>query len=87
MPYAVKYGYDAIGRKASEINANGVITLYTYDNAGNVLDIKIKKNQDAPEQSITSATYDLAGRQTSETDGNGNTVTLKAISQNTHMMR
>jgi RHS Repeat. len=74
LPYTVMYGYDAMGRKISETDANGAITLYEYDNGNHILSVKVKKNQAAAVQAIGSNTYDLAGRQTSHKDGNNNVV-------------
>ncbi len=73
LAYTKSYKYDALSRKISEANANGVITLYTYDANNNILEVKVKKNETAPEQVISKAAYDLLGRQISKTDGNNNT--------------
>lgn len=72
IAYTMSYTYDGMGRKASETNAKGVITLYTYDDAGNELNVKVKKNSTSPEQIIKQATYDLLGRVKTQTDGNKN---------------
>jgi RHS repeat-associated core domain len=67
LPFTTRYDYDSFGRKTTETNARGVETVYTYDDAGNVLNVKLSG------QTIQSATYDLTGRQLTKTDGNGNT--------------
>lgn len=72
LSFTTSYIYDGLGRKTSESNAKEVITVYTYDDAGNVLNVKIKKNSNSPEQIIKQATYDLLGRQKTHTDGNKN---------------
>ncbi|MGE5633382.1 MAG: hypothetical protein ACM3TR_20145 [Caulobacteraceae bacterium] len=74
LAYTSRCEYDALGRKVSVTNAKGVQTLYSYDDADNLLSVKVKKNTGAYEQQIDSYTYDLAGRKLTETDGNGNTV-------------
>ncbi len=77
LAYSNKMEFDGLGRKISEINAKGVVTCYTYDDAGNVLTVGIKKNQHSSEQLIQRSKYDLAGRTITQTDGNGNTTTFE----------
>jgi len=74
LAFTSRYEYDALGRKVSVTNAKGIITIYSYDDAGNVLSVGVKKNANAYEQQIKGHTYDLAGRKLTETDANGNTV-------------
>ncbi len=77
LAYSTKFEYDGLGRKISETNANGVITSYTYNDAGNILSSSVKKNSNASAQLIQRSTYDLVGRAMTQTDGNGNTTTLE----------
>ena len=77
LPYTAKYEYDALGRKTSETDAKGVITLYQFDGAGNVLQISHKKNIYSSETVLQVNTYDLAGNLLTQEDGNGNTTTYE----------
>lgn len=75
LPYTIKYDYDALGRKLSETNAKGVITLYTLDKNGNITKVSLKKNQNSSAQILKTATYDLMDRLKTQTDGIGATTT------------
>ena len=77
LSFSLKNEYDAMGRKISQTNADGVKTLYTYDNAGNILSVSIKKNSATNEQVLKTSTYDLIGRMLTQTDAKGNTTTYK----------
>nr|WP_303740666.1 RHS repeat-associated core domain-containing protein [Lutispora saccharofermentans] len=77
LPFTIKYEYDSLGRKISETNAKGVETLYSYDDAGNLLTVKVKKNSYSEEKALRTNTYDLTGRLLAETDGNGHTTTYE----------
>jgi RHS repeat-associated protein len=77
LPFTVEYDYDGMGRKISETNANGVITKYEMDGAGNVLSIKLQKSVSSVSQNIETNAYDLKDRLLSKTDGNGNTITFE----------
>lgn len=77
LPFSLKNEYDGLTRKISETNADGVKTGYTYDDAGNILSVSIKKNLASVPQILKSSTYDLAGRMLTQTDGNGNTTTYQ----------
>jgi RHS repeat-associated protein len=66
----VQYVYDGAGRLSRKALGNGVYTTYTYDAAGNVLDLV----NDKPDGSILSLydyTYDASGQQTSMTTLDG----------------
>ncbi len=76
-PYTVRYTYDGLGRKTTETNAAGVITSYSYDDAGNVLSVGVKKTSSAAEIRVRSAEYDFLGNAISQTDGNGNTTSFE----------
>ncbi len=71
LPFTTKYDYDALGRKVSETNAKGVVTSYTFDDAGNVITVQVNG------KTIKSAIYDYAGNVISQNDGNGNTTTYE----------
>jgi len=73
LPYTVKYEYDGLERKSSETNAKGVITIYGYNDAGNITSVTVKKSQTASGTTIQTGTYDLTGNTLTRTDGNGNT--------------
>ncbi len=77
LAHTLKIEYDGLGRKASETNANGVISKYSYDDAGNVLAVSVKANASSSEQVLKQASYDLVGRMLSQTDANGNTTTFE----------
>ncbi|MBP2000771.1 RHS repeat-associated protein [Paenibacillus shirakamiensis] len=66
------YAYDGAGRKIVETDANNVLELTSYDDAGKVLSVAVKKSVTSPEQTMELHTYDLAGQPLSQTDGNGN---------------
>ena len=57
--------------------AEGVMTNYYYDHAGNITSMKVKENAASTEQTINTATYDFTGNITSNTDGNGHMVTFE----------
>ena len=75
--FTSKYEYDGLGRKTSETNSKGVETCYTYDDAGNILTVSVKKGPAAEGQKLRSSAYDLAGRQLTQTDANGNTTSFE----------
>lgn len=75
MTFTTKYTYDALGRVSTEINGSGVIKLYAYDDAGNLLTTKVKKDASSIEVTIETKTYDRLGNVLTVTDGNGNTIT------------
>ena len=77
LSFSLKNEYDAMGRKILQTNADGVKTLYTYDNAGNILSVSIKKNQASNTQKLQTSTYDLIGRMLTQTDAKGNTTTYQ----------
>jgi RHS repeat-associated protein len=65
----VDYDYDPLGRLASETRGNFTVTLYAYDNAGQLLEIT-HRAADATIQSQVIYTYDNLGRRSSaKTDG------------------
>ncbi|MCX7923145.1 MAG: DUF6531 domain-containing protein [Clostridia bacterium] len=72
LAHTTKYDYDALGRKVSETNAVGAVTVYSYDDAGKVKSVTVKKSTSDPGQVIQTNIYDLAGNLLSQTDGNGN---------------
>lgn len=69
LPFTIKYDYDALGRKTAETNAKGIVTAYSYNDAGNLLSITVDS------QTVKTNTYDLSGRLITGTDGNGKTTT------------
>ena len=73
VDFLTRYEYDAFGRKVSETNANGAVTLYSYDGDGNIIKVEVKKDSNAPSQMLKQATYDYLGNTLSLTDGNGKT--------------
>jgi len=77
LSYTTKYYYDATGRKTSESSANGVITIYNYDDASNITSVKLKKTANDPEQTVKFMEYDLIGNVLTQTDGNGNILTYE----------
>jgi RHS repeat-associated protein len=77
LSFSTKYGYDALSRKISETNANGNVTDYHYDDAGNVTSIGVKAVSTAAEKTTQTKTYDLLGNVLTITDGNGNTTTYE----------
>ena len=77
LAYTTKYGYDALGRRITEIDANGVVTGSCYDGAGNITKITVRKTANAPEQIIAAKTWDFQGRLLTETDANGNVTTYE----------
>ncbi len=62
----VDYDYDALGRLARETRGNFTVTLYAYDNAGQLVEIT-HRAPDATVQSQFVYTYDHLGRRTSVT--------------------
>jgi RHS repeat-associated protein len=73
LPFTTKYEYDGLGRTINEIDANGAIKCFVYDDADNIINTGIRKTVDESVQVLQINSYDLAGRMTSQTDGNGNT--------------
>lgn len=72
LSYTTKYVYDGALRKISEINANGVIINYHYNDAGNILSTTIQKSSASPEITMERNTYDLLGDIIANIDANGN---------------
>ena len=64
------YGYDSARRMTSMMDANGNLTVFTYDNAGNLL------TKRAPDGALSTFVYDDAGRRVSSTDALGRTTTF-----------
>ena len=77
LAYTTKYVYDAVGRRVTETDANGVVTGSCYDGAGNIIKFTVRKTANAPEQVIAVKTWDLQGRLLTETDANGNVTTYE----------
>ena len=75
LAFTYQYQYNALGRKTSETNANGAITLYGYNANGNVTSLKVQKTAQSPEQTVETNTYDYVGNLLAKTDGRGNTTT------------
>ncbi|MCX8131107.1 MAG: GH-E family nuclease [Clostridia bacterium] len=84
LPYTEKYTYDAAGRPVEAYSPKGtgngselyyLILKSTYDDAGNILSVTSRKNEDINEQTLKTFSYDLLGNVTSKTDGNNNTTT------------
>ncbi|MDD4402725.1 MAG: hypothetical protein PHI24_12945, partial [Desulfitobacteriaceae bacterium] len=75
LPFTSQYQYDALGRKISETNAQGVITAYQYNDAGFVIGVKLHKNAQDEGVQLKTSTYDWLGNPLTETDGEGNTIT------------
>jgi len=61
LPFSVKYSYDGLNRKVSETRANGAITGYYYDDAGNITSTTLRKSLSDPERVISNIEYDLLG--------------------------
>ena len=61
--------YDGLGRIANTTDAKNVVTMYTYDNNGNVLTVTV-----GGERTLTN-TYDLCGNLLTSKDGNNSTTT------------
>ena len=73
------YTYTNDGRFATRTNARGIVTTYTYDDWGQLLDIDY-----ADATPDIAYTYDAMGRQTSATDAAGSTTfTYDAFGQRT----
>lgn len=72
LSYLYKYNYDALGRKLSQTNANGVMTEYSYDNSNKLLKTSMRKSAASSAADIGTNTYDYVGNLTSYTDANGN---------------
>lgn len=77
LPFTMKYEYDGMGHKISEINAKGVITRYDVDCLGNILEVSVANKTSSSFQTIKSNTYDLLNRVLTQTDGNGNTTSFE----------
>ncbi|OPX42547.1 tRNA(Glu)-specific nuclease WapA precursor [Ruminiclostridium hungatei] len=77
LGYTTKYGYDALGRRVAETNANGAVTSCYYDGAGNIIKITVRKTANDPEQTMEAKTWDFQGKLLTETDANGNVITYE----------
>lgn len=69
LSYSERYVYDALGRVIEKYTVKGgtqtqpqyeVVTKYLYDDAGNILSIKVNKAGE-PEKTIQENTYDYLG--------------------------
>jgi RHS repeat-associated protein len=69
--------YDAQGRKTKNTSVLGVISTWSYDSKGNLLQYVEAKGQ--PEQRTTRYTYDGYGQPTSQTRGAGNGTASDAV--------
>ncbi|AOJ64589.1 hypothetical protein WJ32_18595 (plasmid) [Burkholderia ubonensis] len=81
-----RYSYDGAGRKTAELNAEGTLTEYAYDKAGNLVRIttyatkvnysagatlvQIRPAPAQEDQTVVS-TFDTSNRRTSSTDASG----------------
>ncbi|QHI97338.1 hypothetical protein GT347_04690 [Xylophilus rhododendri] len=61
--------YDTLGRLASQVNAEGTLTRYTYDAAGRLVQTSVAANTE--DQASTTARYDARGRLVAELDAAG----------------
>ncbi|SHJ99141.1 YD repeat-containing protein [Clostridium amylolyticum] len=77
LQYTTKFDYDALGRKISEINGKGIITINEYDDAGNITKVKIKKGINEPEQILQTKKYDLQNRLIQLVDSKNNAITYE----------
>ena len=64
-----RYEYDETGNKITQIDPNGHVTTWDYDNQGRVT------TQSLPPGMFETFTYDPAGNMLSKTDFNGDTTT------------
>jgi RHS repeat-associated protein len=55
-------GYDANGRAARMIDANGVVTEFSYDELGRLKSTNIKHPTDPTKNAVTAMDYDIEGR-------------------------
>ncbi len=69
--FNMQFEFDAVGNKIKETDANGNITLFTYDNNGNVTSVK-----DALNQTMTYAYNNAFNTLKSYTDNKGNVYNL-----------
>ena len=77
LAYTVKYNYDALDRVTEEINAKGNVTIYYYDENGNLAKKTVKADTTSEEKTVATSTYNLVGEALSEGDGNGVITTYK----------
>ena len=63
-----RYGYDALGRKIAETNANSEVTQYSYNSAGDMITLTDAKSHG------TQWGYDQYGRNTNMVDATGTTI-------------
>ena len=77
LPFSLRNSYDGLGRKIAETNADGTITRYYYDDAGNVTSTTIQRSTADAERLISRASYNHQGNTLSTTDANGNTTTYE----------
>jgi YD repeat-containing protein len=85
LSYNKKYVYDALGRIREEYTIKGgtqtqpsyeTLTKYQYDDAGNILNIRVNKEGE-PEKTIQVNTYDYLGNILTQKDGNNNITTYE----------
>lgn len=65
------FTYDAQGRVLTDTDANGAVTSFTYDSAGNRTSEEHPANNDAGTLPETTFTYDSLGRMLTATDPDG----------------
>ncbi|WP_435212544.1 DNRLRE domain-containing protein [Streptomyces sp. bgisy034] len=68
---AVSRAYDAAGNLASETDALGKVTTYTYDQLGRLAKVTQPAPQDGAAAPVSMFTYDLLGERLSATDPTG----------------
>jgi RHS repeat-associated protein len=68
LNFPTLFGYDALGRKIAETNANNEVTQLTYSPGGDISTLTDGKNQ------ITTWNFDEYGRNTNKVDAAGNII-------------
>lgn len=66
--YTTSYEYDMLGRNTKESNSYGDSYTYTYDKKGNLTGVSVTYNGET--DTISTYTYDPAGKLLTQTDGN-----------------